>query len=364
MIETDMQTLLIVEDEPRDIKALGLILENEKYNLVFKQSGPEALDFLAENKPDLILLDIMFEGMDGFEICRRIKAQKSLQDIPVVFLTARYDYKDVVTGFELGAVDYITKPFNPLELVSRIKAHLSLRETKLQLERINKTKDKLFSILSHDLRNPLISIQSGLKMLYDRTGEKNEEWMKLYIHMVNISSSTFHLLNSILDWSKTQMTEFVPQPRHVYLENFVAEVVKLFRGTAELNDLKLEYSAQPVNVFIDKEMLSVILRNLVANAVKFTLPGGTIKVDCGVENGSLYMQVVDTGVGMSQEQLSQILPITEKHEMDFVSDFGAGLGLSICQEMAGKLGGIIEAESEPDKGTTMTVKLPAHLKTG
>lgn len=161
--KTEASHILIVDDAPHNIRLLGTILQQEGYKISGAQNGLKALKIASKTSPDLILLDIMMPRMDGFETCRRLKSDPSTQGIPIIFLTARDHVQDMVKGFQLGAADYITKPFNTLELVARIRNHLKLKKAendRLQKERL-KSILALAGAVCHELVQPLQTI-SGL----------------------------------------------------------------------------------------------------------------------------------------------------------------------------------------------------------
>jgi len=191
--------VLIVDDLPKNIQVLGKILSDEGFRVAFSTNGQDALRLVGETGFDCILLDIMMPGMDGFEVCMELKKKAVSQDIPVIFLTAKNEQESVVKGFELGAQDYVTKPFNSAELIARVKTHIDLVEKKKelnnlnlhledkvrqrtselenanrQLERLEQTKSDFLSIISHELRTPLTGI-TGLTGLLDQTELDDEQ---------------------------------------------------------------------------------------------------------------------------------------------------------------------------------------------
>ncbi len=353
------KNILVVDDDAKDVKTIVMILKPEGYFIESVNSGEKALDFLKTGRPDLILLDIIMPGIDGFELCKQIKNDPRINDIPLMFLSARYDYKDVVKGFELGAVDYITKPFNALELTLRVKSQLTLRSTQQRLKAINQSKDDLLSVLSHDLRNPLISIQSGLKLLYQRTPEKNKEWQQIYDHMSRVSSSAFHLLNTILDWSKTQMSTLEENPQEYDLKDIVNNVTQLYQGTADLCNVKIISDIASQKITVDKEMFSIILRNLLSNAIKYTESGGKIRISA--ENNAKHKSITvsDTGAGMSSELLNKVMAFDAfGSDVKSSDEFSMGFGLSLCKVYVKRIGGQISAESQLGKGTQVTFTVP------
>ncbi|NJK86273.1 MAG: response regulator [Bacteroidales bacterium] len=151
---------MIVDDIPRNIQILGNILREFNYEIEFATNGKDALDWLNTKNFHLVLLDIMMPGMDGYEVCRKIKEKDIHKNISVIFITAKTETDSMLKGFEVGAVDYITKPFNKNELIARIQTHLTLIEQKYQLEQSNAFKNKLFSVIGHDLRDPIGSLKN------------------------------------------------------------------------------------------------------------------------------------------------------------------------------------------------------------
>ncbi|MBN2635389.1 MAG: response regulator, partial [Prolixibacteraceae bacterium] len=159
-------TVLIVDDNSNNVKIIAITLRELNYKLVIATSGQSAIDMVDKTRPDLVLLDIMMPGMDGYETCEIIKSKKENENLPIIFLTALNDKSNIIRGFEVGGVDYITKPFNKEELISRVKTHLELKFTQDELQKtsdylynLNSLKDKMFSVIGHDLRSPLGSVK-------------------------------------------------------------------------------------------------------------------------------------------------------------------------------------------------------------
>lgn len=171
-------TVLIVDDMPKNIQAAAAILSKEGYDISFDEDGESALRHVRDMKFDLILLDITMPNTDGYEVCRRLKADPEAGRIPVIFLTARSDIDSIVKGFDVGAADYVTKPFNEAELLARVKTHLALKQADTQLRELNAAKDKFFSIISHDLKGSFNALGLGFDLLiddYDRLSEPKKK---------------------------------------------------------------------------------------------------------------------------------------------------------------------------------------------
>src|SRR4029079_3449438 len=159
--------VLVVDDITKNIQVVGTVLRNQGYKVMPAASGAEALKCARAQLPDLILLDLMMPEMDGLEVCRRLKADSSTSQVPVVFLTASNEMEHLVKGFEVGAVDYVTKPFNPPELLARVRTHLELKHARQQLREMNDEKNEFMGIAAHDPRNPLGAITGYAEMLVE-----------------------------------------------------------------------------------------------------------------------------------------------------------------------------------------------------
>lgn len=349
--------ILIVDDLPKNIQVVASILQKENYHLAFAQSGHKALSHVKYNQFDLILLDVMMPDMDGFEVCRQLKANEETRDIPVIFLTAKADTDSIVKGFDSGAVDYVTKPFNGTELLVRVKTHLELKSTRQDLEEANTTKDRFFSIIAHDLKNPfngLLGLSELLIRHYDRFDDEKRK--KLLNDIKNVSELTFKLLQNLLDWSRMQTGKMQWVPEELDLYYLVEENIALHKTNAESKQINL-YSTVPKDtpVYADRSMIVTVIRNLISNAIKYTRAGGDVKVSSKTTCGFEKVMVSDTGLGMSVSDMDKLFridvhssrPGTEKEP-------GTGLGLILCKEFVEKNRGRISADSEPGKGSDFT----------
>ncbi len=364
-------TVLIVDDNPDNLGVLGSIVAENKHIPGFATSGTEALDYIKEKRPDLILLDIMMPGMDGFEVCRRLKQDTTLADIPIIFLTAKTEKEEVIAGLELGAVDYVTKPFNKKELMTRVNTHLELQAAKEELrealgakEEALATKNKFFSIIAHDLGNlfhdllTLSSILAG-KGVIEASDAKKEEYSQ---YIMQFADKGYNLLQNLLEWSSSQTGRMQVKPAAINLPSLVHQNIQLLAEKAKTKNINLfsHLDEDAPSVFADKDMLDTIIRNLLSNAVKFSHKEGVIQVfSKKVADNLVEISVSDTGVGITAEdidklfkiEITQTTPGTAKEE-------GNGLGLILCQEFVEKNGGTLGVESEVGKGSRFYVCLP------
>jgi two-component system, sensor histidine kinase and response regulator len=362
------ESILIVDDQMTNLKILSSILSKD-YSLGIANSGENALKYMDNNTPDLILLDIMMPEMDGYEVCQKIKQNETYKDIPVIFLTAKTDIDDVVKGFEYGAVDYITKPFNISELKVRVRNHLNLQAARNELKKantkltkINKEKDRLFSIIAHDLRSPLSGFEGLSRLLVQQIRANNLDMIEKYASAMQQSSKiTMELLMNLMTWSRSQTGTLDYQPEELSLQGIVNESVALLQHAADEKNITLETPIiHDANFVADKEMMGVILRNIVSNAIKFTKPGGSVMIKAEKNDSEVTISVTDDGIGMTGEMLNSLFRIdTKVRRTGTNKEPSTGLGLLLCKEFVDMHGGKMSVESEEGKGTKITVIIPA-----
>jgi two-component system, sensor histidine kinase and response regulator len=362
--EPKKRVVLIVDDNPEDIRILETLLHNFDCSLISVLSGPEALKTIPAEKPDLILLDMMMPQMDGFEVCRKLKGSAETKNIPVILLSDNPETDDIIKGFELGAVDYLTKPFIGKELLARVKTHLVLKKMKEDLAEEISTKNKFFSIISHDLRSSLGVIVGFTEILQNNresiSGADTDEMIR---DIRQTAENTLELLENLLQWANSQYRGIKFTPGKLDLELLISETINILADMASAKKIILSPAVKPVTVIGDRDMLLLILRNLLSNAIKFTHEGGKITVSSLFDNGHVKVQVTDTGVGIAPDNLNKLFhigsavstPGTRKEQ-------GNGMGLILCREFILHHGGEIGIDSYPGKGTTAWFTLPVAAR--
>jgi two-component system sensor histidine kinase/response regulator len=363
-MKTEEQSILIVDDVPKNIQLLGSILKEETYELEFATSGKEALEWLDSKQFDLVLLDIMMPEMDGFEVCRRIKENPATREVSVIFLTAKADFQSIIQGFEAGAVDYITKPYNRKELMIRVKTHLTLQRQQKQLEQSTVFEKKIFSIIGHDLRSPMGNIRTYIDAFLLINNNLEESVLTLLKDLYLLSDNAFNLLENLLNWAKSQSEGIVCRSQTENVSFLIKNVLTLFSLQAETKSINLQYKGnEQVNGFFDPELISVVIRNLVSNALKYTPHGGSVTIHAyhKVENNleRLMVQVSDTGTGMTPEIIDNLLN-KNIHFTTYGTDNekGSGLGFQLCKEFVALNLGHIWIESTPGAGSNFYISLP------
>lgn len=361
--------ILIVDDVVSNVLLLKVLLKNEKFKTVTASDGLEAIQQAEKELPDLILLDVMMPQMDGFETAMHLKNNPTTSGIPIIFLTALNSTQDIVKGFQAGANDFITKPFNKEELLVRVNHQISLvAAKKLILERteeLRKTivgRDKLYSVIAHDLRSPLASIKMVLNMMVLGLSEDviGKEMYQM-LQMVNHSTEdVFSLLDNLLKWTKSQIGKLNVVYQDFRIDEVVEGVLDIFSLVSKSKNIQLvNDSIDTVTVHADVDMVKTILRNLLSNALKFSYEGSQIIIGSQVETDKVIVSVKDSGKGMSAEDKEKLLK-TETHFSRYGTnnEEGSGLGLLLCQDFAIKNGGDLWFESEEGKGSTFFFSIP------
>jgi len=359
-------SILIVDDQPKNIQLLGSILKSESIEIEFATSGKEALEWLGTKTFDLVLLDIMMPEMDGFEVCRRIKEKHETADVAVIFITAKTDIQSIVLGFETGAVDYLTKPFNKNELIARVRTHLTLQRQKKMLEANNALKDKIFSVIGHDLRNPIGNIKTYIDAFLISGMEANDEVKMLLKDISILSEQAFSLLENLLLWAKNQSGRLVSNPVRTDVSEIITNAILLSQNQASNKNISIR--KPPMNkteAFCDPEQIAIVMRNLLWNAVKFTPNDGEIHLGITPveEAGKSFVRVEisDNGVGIDPEDQKKLFD-SRFHFTTFGTnnEKGSGLGLQLCREFIEMNGGIIGVNSEPGSGSAFFFTLPEY----
>lgn len=361
--------LLVVDDVQTNVLLLKALLSKEGYGILVANNGQEALEVIRNENPDLILLDVMMPGMDGFEVAECLKSEEYRCEIPIIFLTALDDTQSIVNGFKLGAGDFISKPFRKEELMVRIKHQLSLvaarRIIEEKNEELRKTiagRDKMYSVIAHDLRSPMASMKMLLNTIM-MSVEKDKIDPDIF-DMLEMSNKTseevFSLLDNLLKWTKSQLGKLTVIPQKLDISGLADGVVEVMNSVAEVKHIKLiRTDHESFFVYVDIEMIKSVLRNLISNAVKFSNPDSEIKVGIKAEDGKVIVSVTDSGKGIKKEDQHKLL----KDSTHFTtygtnSEEGSGLGLLLCRDFARKNGGELWFESEENLGSVFSFSLP------
>jgi len=325
--------LLIVDDNPENLKLLVKSFQKESYKIEFTDNGKAAIDFINKKQFDLILLDIKMPGIDGFEVCKVIRSQPRMENVPIIFLSAESDRESIIKGFELGAQDYITKPFERRELLARVKTHLALKSNIEKLAELNqlleekvlqrtsllskalekaeesdRLKSAFLANISHEIRTPMNGILSFVELLKKPglSGEKQQYYMDI---ITQSGHRMLNIINNIVDISIIESGAININIQKTHLNQIMNYLNSFFKIKCTNKGIQLNYSGDLTDdecVFdADKDKLIDALINIIDNALKFT-NSGTINFGYHCVGDTIEFYVSDTGIGIAKEKQSII----------------------------------------------------------
>jgi signal transduction histidine kinase len=402
--------ILIVDDEPNNLKILHNFLYKAGFKVLVAKDGETAIKQIEHIKPDLILLDVTMPGLDGFETCQHLKENATTQDMPIIFITAKVELADKIKGLEIGAVDYITKPFQAEEVISRVNKHLAISNLKKQLEAQNfqlqqeiikrkqaeaalieersslaqqvekrtydlyqanqelahasRLKDEFLANMSHEFRTPLNAIIVFSELLFDDIqGPLNKTQLESVKHIQKAGNHLLSLINDILDLSRIAAGKMKLNIAPVQVNTLCKDSLQLIRPMAlkkQIKLLKVE-DGYVTTILADERGLQQILINLLTNAVKFTPEGGQIQLEIigNKTDGIAQFSVIDTGIGIPENEIEQLFqPFVQLDGGLSRQQEGTGLGLALVYKLTKLHGGSVNVESEIGKGSCFKVLLP------
>jgi len=361
--------ILIVDDVMSNVLLLKVLLTNEKFAIATASNGRQALEQVEKENPDLVLLDVMMPDMSGFEVAQHLKSNPNTADIPIIFLTALNSTADIVKGFQVGANDFISKPFNKEELIIRVTHQISLVAAKRlilskteELQRTIAGRDKLYSVIAHDLRSPMGSIKMVLNMLIlNLPSEKIGAEMYELLTMANqTTEDVFSLLDNLLKWTKSQIGKLNVVYQDVDLVEVTDGVIEIFSMVASLKKIRIrEMKPEKMMVNADIDMLKTVVRNLLSNAIKFSNENSEVVVKMEEVDGMAVVSVQDYGCGISEEGQKKLLH-TDTHFSTFGTnnEEGSGLGLLLCKDFVVKNGGKLWFTSKEGEGSIFSFSIP------
>jgi two-component system, sensor histidine kinase and response regulator len=356
--------ILVTDDQLANIQVVGSMLGKLGYDIIPASDGPTALKRLSVSMPDLILLDVLMPGMDGVQVCRRIRENPAWEDIPIIFLSAADDKEVVVRALEAGGVDYVTKPFNHAELLSRVRTHLDLKGARDRLQRLAEDKDELLGILAHDLKNHLGGVEMSACLLRERMARQGDD------RSAQLSENIWHSSSQLLAFVKEFLANsaadhgILLHPEPVRLDDSVARAVQDYREAARRKNLEfhVQIPPNPAMVLADPHALSRVLDNLISNAVKFSPPNKQILVTvCHADDGA-SCTIQDQGPGFTpDDQARMFRRYGRLSARPTGGEPSTGLGLSIVKKLVHAMNGRLTCTSEPGAGASFTLWVPAAV---
>jgi len=353
--------ILVVDDQPTNIQVVGSALGALGHEIVPAGDGPTALKRLALRCPDLILLDLLMPGMDGCEVCRQLKENAEWKDIPVIFLSAADNKDFIVRALDAGGVDYITKPFNQAELISRVRTQLALKAAHDRLRQLAEDKDELLGVLAHDMKNYLGGMNMSAELLHEGIDRLQDG--RLAKLSGNILRSTAQLLAFMREFLANAAADngFIPKPTTLNLTDVATGVIQQYQEAARRKkiEIRAEFAASTTTVLADASALDQVLDNLLSNAIKFSPCGKRVFVSVRLTDQQVECVVQDEGPGFTAEDKARMFRRYGRlSARPTGGEPSTGLGLSIVRKLVQAMNGELTCESTPGRGTAFAVRLP------
>jgi len=366
--------IYIVDDAAVNIRLLSGMLEDEGFRTRAFQNGADAVRDAVRDGPDLVLLDVIMPDMDGYETCRRFKADPALREIPILFLSSLENAADKVKAFQAGGVDFLSKPFQFDELHVRIETHLRLRRLQAELERKNRElqkgydrlreletlRDNLMHMIVHDMRQPLTGLFGYLQLLKMRARDAALADMAGYVdRCMESSTALIEMVNSLLEIHRME-SGVLELKKSTYSLSALADRawdrMESLRGTRTLSR---RYPAEPLTVLCDEELILRVLQNILGNALGFAPEGSTIGIEIEGVGQLAVVRIHDDGPGIAPEHHARIFEkFGQVKATDVPRAHSTGLGLAFCKLAVEAHGGTIGVESDVDKGSTFWFMIP------
>lgn len=370
-IEQPAANILVVDDDALNRAFARDHLEGAGYRVACFDSGDKALAFLEDHPVDLVLLDIVMPGMDGFQVVKSIRSLKKQSDVPIVFLTVLDDAGTHRQAVEVGVDDFLTKPIRQIEMLIRVRSLLRLRELRSrdrtsaeliraqrdELERSEQRRRELIKLVIHDLKSPLSSVISNLEFIR-RTEELSAEGLEAVHDGLDSANAMFDMVLNILDISKSEDGKLVPKLQSVDLLELLGEVHRGLRQrlSARAQRLGVQFHGQSSEILADRELIRRLLENLLDNALRHSPEGETISVDVSrTEDGFVECRIRDLGPGIPPHWRDKIFD--QYLQLDSERT-GHGLGLAFCRLATTVHGGRIWVEDNHPRGSSFCVRLP------
>lgn len=379
MSDIEKPIILIVDDVPKNLQVLGTILYQQGCEIAMADSGDSALETLEEIKPAMILLDVMMPEMDGYEVCRRIKSNPETSDIPVIFLTAKTETEDIVKGFKLGAVDYLTKPFNSEELIARVRTQLELHDKREQLKELNATlEDKVYqrtqqlnkantklkqldnsksyflSLLAHELNTPLTGIDGYVKLL--KMEIDNSEHLD-YLNSISESVNRLHrfsnfsqLITRIQNDSYHFLIEDIPLKMLINAAIISSDTAIKAKNITVVQNVPAEDTTVKGDSYLIQKVIEIILDN----AIKYSNPDSKITINLTQTADDVRLDIKDRGTGFTKESLENVFAFFESDNLMSHGE-GLGLGLATAKIIMDSHNAVIKAQNNIDFGATLSL---------
>ena len=350
--------ILVVDDSPDNVFLIRTILEEEGYTVSTAENGAYALEKIVQSPCDLVLLDLMMPGIDGYEVTKRVRENTELPFIPILLITA-HDSPNVAHGLDLGADDFIRKPVTVDELLARVRSLLRLKHTIDERDEIAHQRQDFVSRLTHDLRTPLVAADRILLLFQQGAlGDLSAQMQEVIGIMARSNSNLLQMVNTLLEVYRFEAGRKTLAFQPVNLHQLLEEIAKELTPLADEKQLSvnLDFGEETISIIGDRLELHRLFTNLIGNAIKFTDIGSvTIRLKSAAVDDSITIEVADTGQGIPFEEQAILF---ERFRQGSHKRSGSGLGLYLSHRIVEAHQGSIQVNSEVGKGSVFVVRLP------
>lgn len=376
--------ILVVDDVSKNIQIIANTLGSEDYSIAFATNGADALKHAFNNSFDLILLDVSMPGMNGFEVSEKLKEHENSKETPIIFITALTETESVLKGFEVGAVDYITKPFNDQELKARVTTQLELKQQRDIIKNLNtnlekkveertkdlikankklqvleKAKSDFLTLISHELRTPLYGILGFAEILNETvTDDESKEFLH---NLMDSAKRLSRFAEAALLITSLQAKNYPVEYRKADLIEIISETIEELKGQIKEKDLTLKehYSTEEILAAVDISLVKKCLQFVLENAVKYSYKGGKITISLSSNKKNFELAVRDNGDGFSEEALNQLYDFFATNSVMNHTE-GFGLGLAAVKLILNAHNGDIKINNLEPKGAEVILLLPKN----
>lgn len=339
------------------------------------ESARQAYEILEQQGHfiDLLITEQLLPDYSGVKLCSKVRTELGLKKLPIVFVTAENDRSQILDYFQVGATDYLTKPYLKEELLGRLHVHLeiqllynNLEKNVVEMQNLDRIKDQFLAACSHDLKGPLNGIMgfSNLLLESDNLTETQKDWIKT---MLDSGEFLLNLINNLLDISRIQIQKGEIKVKSTNVIQLIQKCITSYQVVAKSKNIEVTFCKQegaPEIASIDPTIINRVVGNLVSNAIKFTRPQGKIEISLMQQpETELFLKVSDTGIGIAPDQLPRLFEqFTDASRLGTKGENSTGLGLSIVRDLIKKHGGTISVTSQIDQGSSFTVTIPSPRK--
>jgi two-component system, sensor histidine kinase and response regulator len=369
--------VLAVDDIVDNLTILEVVLQAKGFRVITAMNGVQAVEILKTTTPDIALLDIQMPEMNGYELCKFMKQQPHLQDVPVLFITAQSELSEIVEGFKVGAVDYVLKPFKTAELLARVQTHYDLKQARdtiakknQQLEtlieglrRLNEEKSDVVGIAAHDLKNPITAIHGLAEILHTEDNIPNDAMRAMLEQILSASSRMFSIVRGLLDITHIEQEQRL-ELTDIDFVSLVQNVVHQYEVRAEKKSIRLCFESAFDEAWVHGHVESLVrvMDNLISNAVKYSFVGKQVLVQIHAEMGTaqrVRCAIHNEGEGISeQDQTKLFTKFARLHSRPTANEDSTGLGLYIVKRLVSEMQGNVWCESALHEGATFVVEFP------